>query len=100
MKGFPKVEAKYPEIQKDVDKGYFGNTILFRVSTIFDEEVYMEQYESTSESISYLDNYPDVINAHEMIFQQMVMRIKETIEKKKSDKVQHMVDQILKINPN
>ena len=98
--GFPRITAKYPEIQKDVCKGYYGDTIRFRVATIFDQETYANQYETTLETIKYLDNTPDIINSHEIIFSQIETQLKEAIEKTKSAKVKHMVEQISNINLN
>lgn len=97
---FPRTTAKYPEIQKDVMEIDFSRSIRFRVSTIFDQEVYMNQYEISIEQIRHLDQLDDNISSHEIIFKDMVKALQEAVEKKKSDKVQYMVDQILKINPN
>lgn len=102
--GFPKVTAKYPEIQQDVRKADYTDRIIFQVGTIFDGELYLNQYQATREMIEHwdnnsiiqinLDNTPNVINAHSHVFIRLEVRLKEAIEKKKSARVQLMVDQI------
>jgi len=91
---FPRVTAKYPDIQRDVLEIPYLDTIRFRVGTIFDTEVYMNQYEISRQEISYLDNIPDNINSHDIVFQRMEIVLNESIEKKKSARVKLMVDQI------
>jgi len=98
--GFPRVTAKYPEIQRDSVEIPLMSTIRFRVGTIFDTEVWMTQYEVSRYEIEMLDKIPDNINSHDIIYQRMETQLKENIEEKKASKVKLMMDQIKNANLN
>lgn len=100
MKGFSKIEAKYPEIQREVEEYLAFNSLKLRIGTIFDKEIYAQEYVVSMEEISLLEKMPNVLSAHDIIFQRMEEAMRRRIEEIKSAKVKYMVDQILNINPN
>lgn len=104
---WPRINKKYPEIQRDENTDHYGYLTL-RVSTNFDGQPWAEQYSLSPEFVKNPPKIGDNFDTKDnlfidhigVVFDKLEESIKRRIEEEISARTKKMVDQLLNISPN